>query len=347
MGDTGTVALRDAVLQTLRFEEPEICPYYIWIDRDMVGPLADHFGADQFVGPPEGARSFAGSYTIMREITAKPVSEEGDTYTDDYGVQYRRGSILHVERPALSAPSVKGYRFPDLTTDRHFEGLDEWLREHESRFRIVQLGMMFFERAWGMRGMDHFFMDMHEHPGFVAELMEGLEAVCLQVIDRLVRDYGDRFDAIGFSEDYGSQKGLMISPVHWREFIKPHLRRMFERIRSAGKTVYIHCCGDVFEVIPDLIEVGANILQPIQPEAMDVFEVKRRYGRDLCLVGGISTQQTLPYGTPDQVRDEVRQCLERLGEGGGYVMAPAKPILPGVPIGNAIALIETFVNQKA
>jgi uroporphyrinogen decarboxylase len=103
----------------------------------------------------------------------------------------------------------------------------------------------------------------------------------------------------------------------------------------------------VFEVIPDLIEVGVNILQPIQPEAMDVFEVKRRFGRDLCLMGGISTQQTLPYGTPDQVRAEVRQCLERLGEGGGYVMAPAKPILPGVPIENAIALIETFVNQKA
>ena len=345
MPTTTATRPRDVVLRTMRFEQPETCPYYIWVDRDMVGPLADHYGADQFVGPPDGTQTFTGSYTVMTEIMALPVWDSGDCYIDDYGVKYRRGSILHVEQPALSEPSLKGYQFPDLSTDRHFAGLDQWLELHAQRFRIVQLGMMFFERTWGMRGMDNIFIDMYEHPDFVEELLDGLEAVCLQVIERLLRDYGDRIDAIGLSDDYGGQDRPLISPKLWRRFIKPHLRRMYDRIRGAGKFVYMHSCGHVLPLIPDLIEVGGNILQPLQPEAMDVFEVKRRFGRDLCLMGGISTQRTLPLGTPEQVRAEVRRCLQHLGTGGGYVMAPAKCILPDVPVENAIALIDSFVNQ--
>jgi hypothetical protein len=199
-------APRDIVHQVLRFEQPEVCPYYIWVNADMVEPLAGQYGPDQFIGPPGGAATFAGSYTVLTEIRAQNLSDDGQVFVDEYGVEYRRGAALHVERPALTEPSLSGYRFPDL------------------------------------------------------------------------------------------------------------------------------------------IEVGGNMLQPLQPEAMDVFEVKRRFGRDLCLMGGISTQQTLPMGTPRQIRDEVRRCRNRLGEGGGYVMAPAKPILPGVPLENAIALIDSFVD---
>jgi uroporphyrinogen decarboxylase len=316
------------------------------VDADMVEPLARHYGADQFIGPPGGAATTAGSYTVLTEIKAQPVSDDGSRFVDEYGVEYRRGAALHVERPALPEPSLSGYRFPDLSTDSHFDGLEEWLVLHAERFRIVQLGMLFFERSWGMRGMENLLMDMHEHPAFVDELMAGLADTCLGVIDRLLRDFGDRIDAIGLSDDYGGQNNLLISPDHWRRFIKPHLRPLYARIRDAEKFVYMHSCGHVIPIIPDLIEVGGNMLQPLQPEAMDVFEVKRRFGRDLCLMGGISTQHTLPLGTPQQVRDEVRECRRRLGEGGGYVMAPAKPILPGVPVENAVALIDSFLNQQ-
>jgi uroporphyrinogen decarboxylase len=165
------------------------------------------------------------------------------------------------------------------------------------------------------------------------------------VIDRLVRDYGDRIDAIGLSEDYGTQRNLLISPAHWRRFIKPRLARMVERVHQGGKKFYLHSCGHVLPLVPELIEVGVDMLQPLQPEAMDIFELKRQFGRHLCLMGGISTQRTLPYGSADDVRREVGRCLEQMAAGGGYVMAPAKPILPGVPIANAVALIEAFVHQ--
>lgn len=337
--------LRDVVFQTLRFEQPERCPYYIWIDDAMVRPLADRYGMDCFIGMPGTTRTFAGSYTAMTEIVALPVEDLGDYYVDEYGAMVRRGAELHVDRPALGGPSLAGYRFPDLSTDSHFEHLDAWIQTHAERFRIVQLGMMLFERTWFMRDMQNILMDFHLNPRFAHELLDGLEAVCMGVIDRLLRDYGDRIDAIGLSEDYGSQQSLLISPQTWREFIKPRLARVVARIRGGGKHAYIHSCGHVLPVIGDLVEIGVTMLQPLQPEAMDIFEVKRRFGKDLCLMGGISTQRTLHSGTVEDVQCEVRMCLERMASGGGYVMAPAKPLLPGVPVQNAIALIDAFESQ--
>lgn len=333
---------RETVFQTLRFEQPSRCPYYIWIDEGMVAPLVGHFGAEQLVVAPRSAYTFAGSYTALTEIKAAPVKEEGDCFVDDYGVGYRRGSTLHVEKPALNEPSLEGYTFPDLTTDAHFAHLDEWIAVHAERFRIVQLGMLFFERAWGMRNMDEFFVDLHLHPQFVGQLLDGLEGVCHAVIDRLLRDYGERIDAIGVGEDYGGQNRLLISPECWREFIRPRLERLVRHIRQGGKVAYLHSCGHVTPIIPDLIEIGVNMLQPIQPESMDLFDLKRRFGRNICLVGGISTQQLLPYGSPDEIRAHVARCRGDVGAGGGYVLAPAKPILPDVPLENAVALIEAF-----
>ena len=203
---------RDVVYQALRFEQPEVCPYYIWVDKEMVPPLARHYGADQFVGPSNGVRSFLGSYTVLKEVTALPVVDSGNRFIDEFGVEFRRGSTLHVERPALSEPNLKGYQFPDLTSDEHFEGLDDWLSANAERFKIVQLGMLFFERTWFMRGMENILMDLHLHAHFVRELLEGLEATCMKVIDRLLGEYGDRIDAIGLSEDYGTQTSMLISP---------------------------------------------------------------------------------------------------------------------------------------
>ena len=337
---------RDVVIQTLDFSQPAVCPYYAWVDDELVSPLAARFGEDQFIGEPGSVRTFAGSYTAMTEIAARAGEERDGVFMDEFGTTLRRGSIRSVEQPALLRPSLDGYTFPDLTTDDHFEHLDAWADAHAERFRIVQLGILFFERAWWMRGMENFFMDLHTEPAFCEEMLDGLMEVCLGVVDRLLADHGDKIDAIGMSEDYGTERSMMIAPATWRRFIRPRIARIFERIRQGGKYAYIHSCGHVTQIIPDLVDVGINMLQPIQPEAMDIFELKSEFGKDICLVGGISTQNTLPFGTPQQVRDEVRRCLDVMADGGGYIMAPAKPILPGVPVENAVALLESFVNQE-
>jgi uroporphyrinogen decarboxylase len=128
--------------------------------------------------------------------------------------------------------------------------------------------------------------------------------------------------------------------------IQTNIQNGYGRIKRAGKKCYFHSCGYIRPILPDLIDIGIDMIQPLQPEAMDIFELKREFGKDLCLVGGISTQKTLPFGTPQDVIEEVNLCLEKMAAGGGYILAPAKPILPGVPVDNAVALIDRFVNQK-
>lgn len=331
---------RDRVYRSLAFEESDVCPYYIWIDAQMMEPLARHYEDDDF------RDTYIRDYTVMTEIVARRHPVGGGMFRDDYGTVWREGNIPHVEQPALGAPSLRGYTFPDLSTDEHLAALPDWFSRYHDRFRIVQLGMLFFERTWAMRGFENILVDLYEAPEFVGELLDNLEQVCARIIDRLIERFGPQIDAIGLSEDYGGEHAMLLSPAMWRRFIKPRLARLVAKIRAAGKKVYIHSCGHVVPIIPDLIEIGVDMLQPLQPEAMDIFALKREFGRDLCLVGGISAQRTIPFGTPDQIVREVQACLHTMAKGGGYIMAPAKPIPAGTPLGNAVALVDAMVRQE-
>lgn len=331
---------RKRVFTALSFRELDICPYYIWIDPAMLERLTNHYRN------PELKKNYIYDHTVMIEITAEQCMLPDGTSRDEFGTIWQKGSILHIVKPALTEPSLSGYRFPDLTTFSHYAHLDKWLTENNDRFKIVQLGLLFFERTWAMRGFQEIMMDFCENPEFVEELLDHLAEISIQIIDKLIEHYGNSIDAIGFSDDYGGEHAMLLSPAMWRRFIKPRIKKMYARIKKAGKKVYLHSCGHISPIIPDLIEAGVDILQPIQPETMDIFALKKHFGRDLCFAGGISTQKTLPFGTPQQIRDEVNRCLDIMGKDGGYIIAPAKPILPDVPVVNAVSLIDHIVSQK-
>ena len=228
----------------------------------------------------------------------------------------------------------------------HFDHLEQWLNNNEERFKIVQMKQLLSERLWSLRGFEDSFIDFSLNRGFVEEVLEQLMNNCLRVVDALVVRFGDNIDAIGMTEDTGSQRSLLMNPTMWREVIKPRLKKIYGHVKAQGKYAYFHSCGHIEPIVPDLIEIGIDILQPIQPESNDIFKLKREYGRDICFAGGISTQKTLPFGSPREVLDEVNKCLEVMAKGGGYIMAPAKPILPGVPVENAVSLINRFVKQS-
>jgi len=120
---------------------------------------------------------------------------------------------------------------------------------------------------------------------------------------------------------------------------------MYEEVHKAGLPVFIHSCGDVKELFPELIELGVNVFNPFQPEVMDIFEMKRLYGDRLTFFGGISVQKLLPFGTPEEVRRETRRILKEIGRGGGYIASPSHAIPKDVPVENILALIETLQNQ--
>jgi uroporphyrinogen decarboxylase len=154
-------------------------------------------------------------------------------------------------------------------------------------------------------------------------------------------------DAIRFGDDWGDQRGILLGPERWRKFMKERYARIYAAVHAQGKIVITHCCGSVVDLIPDLIEIGLDVLESCQPEArgMDPYELKRRWGDKLTFWGCLGSQSTIPFGTPAQIRAEVRHLCEAMGRGGGYILAPAKSLQPETPTANAAAVVEAFTEQ--
>ena len=322
-------------LKALAFEEADIVPYHVMIDASVHPRLAAYLNDARF------DRSIVNHLPFFNlEPTVEWTSEQ--TYIDAFGCGWRGGSAPHLERPALTEPDLTHYTFPDLCAAEYFNEADEFLNKHKRFFTFCGIAHGFFDRGWALRGMENFLVDFIVNPAFVDELFENLTEHYLVLINRIARY---PFDGIRFADDWGHQRGILIGAERWRKFVKPGLKKIFAHAQSLGLTVMVHSDGDVSELIPDLIEMGVQIFNPLQPEAMNVLEIKHTYGKELCLNGGISTQLTLPLGTEKDVHREVAACLQLLGAGGGYVAGPAKAIMEDVPLANAAVLIDALVNQ--
>jgi len=152
-------------------------------------------------------------------------------------------------------------------------------------------------------------------------------------------------DAVCLIDDYGIQQGLVISPEIWRQFIKPRLATIVRALEAQGLIPHLHSCGCVTELIPDFIEIGVKMLDPLQPEAMDAGAIKAQYGKQLTLLGGFSTQRIIPYGTAAEVRRHVEQLLQVLSAGGGYIAFNSIPLQQDVPLENVLAILDVVQHQ--
>ena len=213
----------------------------------------------------------------------------------------------------LKEADLRGYSFPDPEKIMELDGIPAFIDRNRDRFIIGAIGFSLYERAWILRGIEPVLMDLIENPSFIETLFDRIVEFNLAITKRLCRF---PIDAFHFGDDWGQQHGLVMSPGMWRRIFKKRLKRLYGAVRDAGLPVSIHSCGDITEIIPDLIEIGVNMITPFQAEAMDVAFLKREYGRDLTFWGGVSTQKTMPYGTPDDVRAEVRERIRVVGKGG-------------------------------
>lgn len=275
-------------------------------------------------------------------VSIKPLYADpdvfGDFAPDEFGVKWStnkidRGSPI----PCLIEPSLKGYSFPDPNTDYRFVGLDMWCENNVNNFSMIWIGDL-WERAVFMRGMENLLLDLHLNPDFVHELLRNLADYILETMKILFERF--EFDAVNLSDDYGMQNSMIMSPDHWREFVKPYLTEIYSFAKTNDRTVFHHSCGNVYPIIPDLIDIGLDILHPIQPEAMDIYSLKREFGKDLTLNGGVNTQRLLPFGTESEIRDEIRRLKDEMGKGGGYILEPGITILADVPQKNIVAMID-------
>jgi uroporphyrinogen decarboxylase len=267
-------------------------------------------------------------------------------FRDPFGVVWNRNvdkDIGVVDGVVLAEPTLARYRFPDPTASYYFHGVAEKIATRGDRFRVYCIGFSLFERAWTLRGIENLLVDFVENPGFVDDLFD---AICDWNIELARKALEYDIDAIYFGDDWGQQTGLIMGPRHWRRFIRPRLARMYDVAKSAGKYQCIHSCGDVRPVLPDLIELGVDCINPFQPEAMPVRELLGTYRGRVTFYGGLSTQRTLPYGDVDEVRRKSRELLE-LGAGGGLVFAPSHAVVRDTPTGNMLAFLDELRSQPA
>jgi len=201
-----------------------------------------------------------------------------------------------------------------------------------------------FERAHAMQGMEAFLMNMALRPDFARELLERIAEECKALMGRFLGELGDNVDIIKIGDDLGTQENLMISPKMYREILKPVHADFIQFIKDHTKAkVLFHSCGDVALLIEDFIEIGVDILNPIQASSgklSDFAALKERHGSDIVLCGGIDTHRILPFGTPDDVRREVRRVIDLLGPGGGFMIGAVHTIMNDVPAENLLAMVD-------
>ena len=327
---------RERVEMSLAHREPPVVPMNLMFAPHALAAVQDYLGVDDvdaalgvdfaFTGPGGG-----------KPLYATP-AEFGPTITDQWGVVWStndmdRGSPIG---PCLTRPDLALAPRPDGADPARFECMAEALLAETERYRVIPCGDL-WERAGFMRGLGDLLMDVALRPDFVAELLDLLCDYILATVDNVA---GMPAECLFLSDDYGMQQSLMLSPDAWRRLVRPRFQKFVDASHAAGKAAMLHSCGAVTEIVPQFIECGLDILHPIQPEAVDIFALKREFGADITFMGGISTQQTLPHGSPAEVKEEVRRVLDVMARDGGYILEPGITIQVDVPPENVVALAE-------
>ena len=331
------VTNKEWIRRVLGHEEGLDVPYNLSLSPPARRALERHYGTDDV----EAFLDLPIRMTAPQSIKPLYAAPEafGDRAVDEFGVVW---STSRIDRgspvaPPLAEPSLADYTFPDPAAEYRFEPLGEWCRRNAEHFTVVWVGDL-WERATFLCGMERLLLWTALEPDFVRSLLRGIADYVLATMEILLGRF--EFDAAALSDDYGTQQSLLMSPAAWREFVKPHLAEVFGLARSAGRAMMLHSCGNVRAIVPDLVELGLDILHPIQPEAMDVFELKRRFGAELAFFGGLGTQELLVGAAPREVRSEVRRLQREMGAGGGYLLEPGITLQADVPLENLLALID-------
>lgn len=372
---------RERVRLALSHKEPDRVPIDLGasivtsITKAAYVPLREHLGLpvedveiyDQVQQLPYLAEDLLERFRVdTRMVQLPPTHVAGVEILDDgdyWAMIDRWGSRMHMPKAGglyydwvkfpITEPSMAAldrYAWPEPDPPAMVATLrDQARRLHETTdFALVGSGVIgggIFEQGCRTVGLEDFMMALVLDRPFAERLMDGITEIYLESIRRYLDAVGEYIDVFTFWDDVCGQNGWLISPDLYVGLIKPRQRRLFDAIRrGTDAKIFYHGCGAVFDLIPHLIEIGVDILNPVQVSArgMDSKRLKERYGNDVTFWGGgVDTQRVLPFGTPEQVRDEVRRRIDDLAPGGGFVFNTVHNIQAFVPPANIVAAFET------
>jgi uroporphyrinogen decarboxylase len=279
------------------------------------------------------------------------VDEWGVPWSKPAGSLYTSPVLPPLKNPTLA--EIAGHSWPDPEEKSRFNGLRERALQlfEETDYALVADGLTgvgVFDLAWRLRGMEDLLMDMILHPEFTEALFQKLADFYVALYRNYMQTVGDFIQMLIYYEDLSGQEGPLISPAMYRKYVKPCHRRIFQEIRKyTAAKICVHICGSAWAFLDDFVELGVDVLNPVQTSARDMEpqRLKDRYGKALCFHGGIDTQHFLPRATPPEVKEEARRMIRILGKGGGYLFTSCHSLQPDVSPENIVTLFSTAAED--
>ena len=337
---------KERVIAQINHEETDHVPYHLMFDPGS--NIEERL--DAYYGNKEWRSKVANAiFQLPLPSLGINVDLDVDRFTDAYGSIWRMDRRpFHLEKPALIGPSLDDFQFPkvDDLFDNDFETKClQLIDEQKDNFIVASYGFGLFERSWVLRGFENVIMDVVSHFDFYEELLDKLLDHQMGILERLLKL---PVDGIWFFDDWGFQQGVLIGPDRWRKLFKPRYEKLYSRSHESGKYVLSHCCGAIDKILPDAIEIGLDVYQSVQPEAKNnnPYELKKRFGEKITFWGGLGSQDMIPFRSPSEIKDEIRNLCQNMSKGGGYILGPAKEIQPETPIENIAAVVEGFIEQS-
>lgn len=341
----------------LNHQEPDRVPLDTWMTVDGREALCRHFGMMPETDPYEQWHEglLQRLHVDLRFPKLPYIGPPLRTFEDgswetEWGFR-RRGlyagvSITHPLADAKCVEDIEACHFPDPAW-YDYSGLARYCEAHRRYAICGGSWSPFFTQACHLMGMEQLMFNLYDAPELVSALLHRLVDWHLGVSERMFAAAPGGFDIMFVGDDYGSSESLLMRPDHWRAIVKPELQRLVDLAHAHGLKFMLHCDGAIGEIIPDLVEIGVDALNPIEPEAkgMDAVEIKRTFGERLSLHGVISLVTNLALGTPADVRREVHRLLDACAAGGGLILCPANYLLPDIPVENILALYDTVYNE--
>lgn len=339
---------RENILCTLRRKQPEYVPFQF----DLCPSLMKEFHQRT------GAQNVEAYYDFdMRTFGLNPTRHHNDysayfgklkpgTTINEWGVGHEPGSVehftkfLHPMETFETPEEVWNFPAPDILAPYRWEGMKERMAAckaagYAARFSAIQI----FEPAWYLRGLDNLLCDMLTDEEMAHACLERMARFEIETARRAAQCGAD---IILFGDDVGTQKDMMMDPELYRKWLKPDMARAIAAAKEENPDVIAvyHSDGVIDAIIPDLIEIGMDVLNPVQPECVNPKALKEQYGDKIAFWGCIGTQTTMPFGSVEEVEETVRRMIEDVGKDGGLVLAPTHLLEPEVPYDN----IEAFVR---
>lgn len=338
-----SITHKQRVLAAFRFEALDRLPTQVNYTAAMGQALAARFGV-----PPADLPRALDNHLVRVDLTyASRYSADRLTRYDWWGAGHdtvEEGYFIR-HSPLAGKPDLDAYGWPDPHAEGLFDDAQGVIAAQGGEYFVApNLGFALFERAWSLRGFEQFLIDMALDPGYAGALLDRIVAIQSVLIDRYI--------ALGvqggyFGDDYGAQKGLLFSPATWRKLMKPRLARLFAPFRERGLPVIMHSDGQIQAILPDLVEIGLTVLNPVQPEVLNHRQLRTQFAGKLAFYGGISTQTALPHGKPRDVIAAVRACVEDLApDGTGLMLAPSHRMMSDIPLQNVEAMLSAFHQEN-